>query len=227
MLPIGDSIAILPLLVLHIGSGLTAIAAGTVAAIFKKGSPRHRSAGNVFVVAMLCLAGSGAIMGFIKDQPLNGCMGLLTIYLVITAWRAATQPEGSVQGYDRWLVAMPLAVGIALYSLGVRAANGLAGATADAGSDFIFGTLALLFAAGDVGMLLRGGVSGASRIARHLWRMGFAFFIAEGSLFFGQQQVFPAALRGSFILALPTIVLILFLGYWMMRVKFSKSAIVL
>ncbi len=40
-----------------------------------------------------------------------------------------------------------------------------------AGAYFIFGSVALLFAAGDVRMLVRGGISGAQRIARHLWRM--------------------------------------------------------
>lgn len=43
---------------------------------------------------------------------------------------------------------------------------------------FVFGALALLSAAGDVRMLVRGEVSGTNRIVRHLWRMSVAFFIA-------------------------------------------------
>ena len=44
---------------------------------------------------------------------------------------------------------------------------------------------------GDVRMLVRGGVSGAQRIARHLWCMCFALFFRHRLLFLGQQQVFP------------------------------------
>ena len=43
------------------------------------------------------------------------------------------------------------------------------------------GSVAVLAAAGDVRMLVRGGVFGAQRVARHLWRMCFGLFIATGS----------------------------------------------
>jgi hypothetical protein len=49
----------------------------------------------------------------------------------------------------------------------------------------------LLAAVGDVRMLARGGITGARRIGRHAWRMSFGLFIATGSFFLGQQQVFP------------------------------------
>jgi len=40
------------------------------------------------------------------------------------------------------------------------------------------------------------GLPAKRRIARHLWLMCFGWFIATGSFFLGQQQVFPAWLRG-------------------------------
>src|SRR5258708_7416248 len=49
---------------------------------------------------------------------------------------------------------------------------------------FFMGSVMLLAAAGDIRMLVRGGVLGAKRIARHLWRMCFGLFIAAGSFFF-------------------------------------------
>src|ERR1022692_5020033 len=48
-------------------------------------------------------------------------------------------------------------------------------------------------------------VFSAERIVRHLWRMCFGFFIATGSFFLGQQQVFPAWLRGSSVLFIPAL----------------------
>jgi hypothetical protein len=43
------------------------------------------------------------------------------------------------------------------------------------------GSVMLLAAVGDVRMLVGGGVVGAKRIGRHLWRMCFGLFIAAGS----------------------------------------------
>lgn len=42
-------------------------------------------------------------------------------------------------------------------------------------------------------MIMRGGVFGVQRIARHPWRMSFGPFVASGSSLRGQQQVFPAS----------------------------------
>jgi len=52
---------------------------------------------------------------------------------------------------------------------------------------FFMGSVMLLAGAGDVRMLVRGGVLGAKRIARHLWRMCFGLFIAAGSFSWGLQ----------------------------------------
>jgi len=52
------------------------------------------------------------------------------------------------------------------------------------GMMFFFGSICLLAAAGDVRMLLHGGVSGVQKLA-HLWRMCYGLFIAAGSFFFG------------------------------------------
>jgi hypothetical protein len=46
----------------------------------------------------------------------------------------------------------------------------------------------MLPSAGDARMLARGGVLGAKRIARHLWRMCFGLFIAAGSFFLGPSN---------------------------------------
>ena len=52
--------------------------------------------------------------------------------------------------------------------------------------------------------------------------MCFAFFIATGSFFLGQQDVLPQALRGSpilFVLALAPFAVMLF---WLVRLRFAK-----
>jgi hypothetical protein len=66
-------------------------------------------------------------------------------------------------------------------------------------------------------VLLKQLTSG-QRIRRHLWRMCFAFFIATGSFFLGQQRVMPVAVRGSpvlFALAFAPFAVMLFWLTWL------------
>jgi hypothetical protein len=83
--------------------------------------------------------------------------------------------------------------------------------------------VALLSAAGDVRMLAHGGVSGTKRIVRHLWRVSFAFLIAAFSFFLGQQKVMPAYIRGSKLLFVPPLLILIMLIYWLCRIWFTKT----
>lgn len=75
-----------PVLVFHICAGTLALLSGVAAMSFRKGSHQHRLTGNVFVISMLSLSASGAYLGFMKHQTLNGLQGVVTFYLVATAW---------------------------------------------------------------------------------------------------------------------------------------------
>jgi hypothetical protein len=88
---------------------------------------------------------------------------------------------------------------------------------------FFMAAVLLLAAAGDIRMLARGGISGRPRIMRHLWRMCFGLFIATGSFFLGQQQVFPAFLRGSIFLTVLALVPFPLMIYWLIRVRFNNA----
>jgi hypothetical protein len=88
---------------------------------------------------------------------------------------------------------------------------------------FFFGAVLLLAAAGDIRMLAGGGIAGRQRITRHLWRMCFGLFIAAGSFFLGQQQVFPAFLRGSILLTVLALLPFPVMLYWLLRVRFSRA----
>ena len=78
-------------------------------------------------------------------------------------------------------------------------------------------------------MILRGGVSGGQRIARHLWRTCFALFFAASSFFLGQQKVMPVFMHGSPILFLPEIAILGLMIFWLFRVRlanrFTRNAI--
>jgi len=174
---------------------------------------------------MLSLAASGAYLGFMKHQILNGLMGILTFYLVATAWWTARRRDGQTGIFDWGALVVPLAVGAALAIYGLEAANSQTGSKGGypAVAYFTFASVALLFAAGDVRMLVRGGFSGTQRIARHLRRMCFALFIAAGSFFLGQQQVFPAALRKTNVLFIPALLPLILMIFWLFRVRFTNA----
>ena len=88
--------------------------------------------------------------------------------------------------------------------------------------EFLLGVVVLLAAVGDVRMLLQGGVSGAQRIARPLWRMCFGLFIASGSFFLGRQRIFPEFDRKPNVLIFLTILPLILLFLWLIRIRFAN-----
>ena len=118
------------------------------------------------------------------------------------------------------LVGAGAALALGVYTL--QSPGSVDKTTAPAGMSFFFGTVLLLASAGDIRMLAHGGIAGRRRIIRHLWRMCYGLFIATGSFFLGQQQVFPASLRGSVFLTVLALLPLPLLIYWFLRVRFSK-----
>jgi len=84
------------------------------------------------------------------------------------------------------------------------------------------GAIALLCAAGDVPILIRGGLFGAERIARHWWRWCLGLFIAASSLFLGQPQVLPEAVRNAIVPFIASVVIVAAMIFWLVRVAIGK-----
>jgi hypothetical protein len=142
--------------------------------------------------------------------------------MIATAWLASRRRGTGSLDWGALLVGIGGAV--AVITIGVQTLNNPAGdQSAPAGMSFFFGAVLMLAAAGDIRMLARGGISGRQRIARHLWCMCFGLFIATGSFFLGQQQVFPAFLRGSIFLTALALLPFPLMSYWFLRVRFSKA----
>jgi hypothetical protein len=90
----------------------------------------------------------------------------------------------------------------------------------------VVGTVILLAAIGDLRAIRAGGLQGSRRLARHLWRMCFGLFIATGSFFLGQMKFIPEPVRIVPLLLVLAFAPILFLFYWMWRVRGRLSGIV-
>jgi hypothetical protein len=185
---------------------------------FRKGSPPHRIAGNVFFVAMIVMGSSAAYLG-------NVFGGLFACYLVATAWLTSRRREGETGVFDWATFLFALAAGLLFVTHGVRLTTGAVAPTpgVPVGMIFFLGFVALLAAAGDLRMLVRGGVFGRQRIVRHLWRMCFSFFVATGSFFIGQPQVFPAFIRRTNLLFIPGILPLVLMIFWLIRIRLKNS----
>jgi len=88
---------------------------------------------------------------------------------------------------------------------------------------FMFGVVGLLASAGDLRVMRSGALQGTSRIARHLWRMSFALFIAALSFFLGQAKVIPKPIRIPALLALPVLAVLVTMLYWLWRVRVRRT----
>jgi hypothetical protein len=215
----------LPLLVLHIAGGMVGLLSGSIAMVYRKGSRGHRLSGDVFVVAMLIMGACASCLAVMKHQPNNFFGGLLTFYLVTTAWLTGRRREQKPGALDWAALVLVLTLGGSLLTLSVLVAGGLAAKQPGVpiGIYFFLSSIALLAAAGDVRVLMRGGISGTARLARHLWRMCFGLFIATGSFFLGQQQVFPAVLRKQYLLFPLAILPLVLLIYWLVRIRIKHG----
>jgi hypothetical protein len=72
-------------------------------------------------------------------------------------------------------------------------------------------------------MLLRRSISATQRLARHLWRMCFALFVAAASIFLARQQVFPALFRKTGVLFFLSFLPLMLLIFWLIRVRFPNT----
>jgi uncharacterized membrane protein len=227
-----------PVLLVHICAGTFGLLSGTAAMCFRKGSPRHVLAGRIFVASMLTMAVFAVYLAIVRHQPNNIGGGIFTFYLVGTAWLTARRRDRETGRFDWVLMLVPLTLGILTWMNGINVVR--SGASSQdgvpVGMTFFIGSIMLLAAAGDVRMLLRGGLFGASRIARHLWRMCYGLFIAAGSFFMGpsnrplrllssiglRQHLPPAIFSINSYLFLTILPLILLI-FWLLRVRFSNA----
>jgi len=204
----------LPILVIHICGGVVGLLSGVAAVSFRKGSPRHRKAGNIFFISMLTMASTAVLLG-------NVFGGASALYLVTTGWLTARRPEGETTIFDWGALLFGLAVGVPIVTDGLRIVSGSIPPKpgVPVGMILFLGSVVLLAAAGDVRMLVRGGVFGRQRVARHLWRMCFGLFIATGS-FLAQRRVL-AFLGGPKIMLLAPLPLILMI-FWLISVRLKN-----
>ncbi len=217
-----------PITLVHVCCVTIGLISGALSMLFRKGSGLHRVAGTFFFVSMLSASGAGAFLAsFVHPNRGNVLGSVVTFYLVATAWVAAKRRERSIGVFDFAALAVAFAIGTAAMTWGARAASSPTHLLDryPAPLYFVFGSIALLFAASDVRMLVRGGVAGAQRVKRHLWRMSLAFLFALASGYPGQLRLFPKAWRDTNLLFVPHVLVAGAMVWWMVRISRRKREV--
>lgn len=212
------------LLGLHILCGSLGLVSGFVALYAAKGAPLHRRMGMVFVAVMLTMTSSGIVIAMVRGAApaLNVPAGVMTGYLVFTG--LTTLRPAPLRRLEIAAMLVAFVVGLLALSFGLEAvANGGTRKGMPAFSFFLFGLVGVLGSIGDLRRMRSEALRGSSRVARHLWRMCFALFIAALSFFIGQAKVMPEAIRILPLLAIPPFTVLVTMLYWLWRVRFRRS----
>jgi hypothetical protein len=210
------------IMAIHIIGGFFALVTGTMAVAVRKGGPGHASAGTWFFASMLVLGLTAALLGPFKSPPDSPIGGLLVCYFVTTSWMTARRRDGKAGLFEKIACAVVLLSAAATIAEGVAVASGPGQQIPGPGALFAFAAICLLAGAGDLIFILRGRLSARQRISRHLWRMCFAFFIATGSFFIGQQDIMPESVRGSPLLLVLGFSPFAIMAFWLVRLRVAK-----
>lgn len=213
-----------PEVMFHAGAGALGLVSGAAALIARKGERVHRTAGAVFVASMLTTAASAVYLGFAKDEVINALAGTLTIYFIVTAWMSVKRREGEAGWFELGAFLFAAAgSGVMFYAAydSVQKGTALLGGI----PFYTFAAVAALCALADLSVVLRRGLRGRQRIARHLWRMHLGYFTAVGSFFPGQLQFFPGYIqniRPLILLFIPPFTVAGLMLIWLAIVFFTK-----
>ncbi len=203
----------------HIVFGSAALLAGLVALCLAKGSRWHRRVGVGFVVSMLVMGTTGIALAVIDPHLLFIVIGVFAIYLAGSGWRAARRGEGEVGGLER--ASLTLALAATLAAAAITTWGFARGTNVSGEPPFLylaFAVYGVIFAWRDARVLRRRGLTGAERIADHLWRMVMGMIFATTALFVANARVLPEPMQKPLVSWAPVALLFAVLAYWLVRV---------
>ena len=207
------------ILPVHILAGMLALAFGYFALFAKKGATVHRKAGMGFVIAMIVMSLSGAVIASVKPDRGSIIAGLLTFYFVVTGLMTVKP----VPHHKRVQAGMAIA-GSALALFAIWAGSWLAQrGRPEAAPMFLFSAMAIVGVIGDARLLRAGSIEGKARIKRHLWRLCFAMWVAAASFFWGPPNRVPELIRIPALLPIPVLTPIAVMFYWLWRTRGRKT----
>jgi hypothetical protein len=219
-----------PALIVHIAAGSLGILAGFATVAMTKGETLHRAFGTAFSLSMLTVSAFAVYLALFQPPLYPGAapasatvpVAILTFYLVATGWMTVRRTERGVGPFEYGALLVATGVAVAMLTFGLIAAgNPVERLQGFPVRYYAFASFAAFPALLDLKVILQGGISGAARIARHLWRMCFAFFFAASFFFLGQPRV-AAFVHHSPILYVPALAPLVIMIFWLIRVRLTR-----
>ncbi len=217
------------LLPAHIVAGGLAIIFGGVALVASKGGTLHRKSGLLFVYAMLTMGISGSILALRQSLTNTNVLGgFMSAYFVITGLTTVRPASAWTRRINSGALVVAIALSLVEIILGFKAFS-RPGHTLNGAPFFMLFFLAIvtiLAIAGDLRMMRSERLRAATRLARHLWRMCFALFIAAGSFFSIRERVakvLPQPFTTPTMRAIPVAMIFIAMFFWLWRVRGGRT----
>ncbi len=209
---------------IHTPAGTTVLVTAILAMFAKKGSTSHKKAGSWFAVSMMVMLASGIAAAYLKNSTDDMMLGAIVMYTVFTGWLAARHKKREPGLME--VVALIWVIGFAVtafsISMGWREVQAPI-------AYLVWGGLAILLALGDIRNLYHSGLSGAQRIIRHVWRIGFSLIWAALAFTDKIVKMMGAntkSMQGEqllLIVGIPTILILVGILYWIAKILFFHS----
>lgn len=218
--------------VCHIGGGTLGFASGILAMSVQKGGCLHRAAGTVFFGAMSVMAVFAAYLAIVvPDQRVNLFIGAFVLYLITTSWLTVRRKAGTAGVAEKIATLVAFCLWAPFAILAFQLATGMTPMFKSAVpfkgpvliAVYLFASVLAIAAISDARLVMAGGITGAPRIARHLWRMSLAFTMAAGSFFSNAlPKILPVVDRLPLLVRFtPQLALLALLVFWLIRVRLT------
>ena len=211
---------------IHTPAGTLVLVTAVVAMFAGKGSALHRKAGSCFTLFMMIMLVSGVAAAFLKESVDDVMLGAIVMYTVFTAWLAARHKKDETGLME--VIALGWVLGFAVTALFISAGwREVAAPTAY----LIWAAFAVLCALGDMRNLYHSGLTGAQRVVRHVWRIGFSLVWAALAFTDKIVKMLGANIKSMphdqvlLIVALPTLLILGTVLYWISNIVFFPNRI--
>jgi uncharacterized membrane protein len=171
-------------LIVHIVSGFTALVAGLIAMLTKKGGKQHRYNGKIYFAAMTGVFITSIYMSLAHNKPFLFMVGFFSYYLVVRGYRILYLKKIGVGENAKpvdWLVAGTgglAGAGLIIYGI----ITGLLQSNFMGYVAIVFGTLSVIFSVKDITLFLKGAKDTMHWWYGHITAMGGGY-IATATAF--------------------------------------------
>lgn len=207
---------------IHLLVGTVAVSSGFLILLLPKGEFMHRIVGRTFVITMTSLCLSGFYLSYTRSLQFTYFLALVSLYLVLTGWFASARDSTKINIVDRFgfvVMCSTAILTLLIGSIGWLCQLPHPSTEPPYPAYYIVTAFSAFIAYLDWLVIKQGKLEGNTRLVRHIWRMMCSLFIATFIFFTGNTHVLPEYLRQPLFLALPIIVVLLALIYWVIKAK--------